>query len=135
MRSIRAPIVAFLAGAVLASILLIVFSGSGRLAADLRATRWTLESSSRTVASLASRLQRLSFELNKSNGLALAQQQIIAEQQRQIVDQQRLVDGIITTINGGGKDIQGRIQAIADGFERLYKFYYPDDLGDRFKKP
>ena len=102
--------------------------GSGaRLNADLAAAGWTLASASRANAALASSLRQLHGELDRANQLASIQQSVIAAEQSQLDDQQRLIDGISATVASAGGDLRAKIQGITDGFERLYRFYYPSD--------
>jgi len=126
---LRKAILPFIAGFVLcgALVLLITRGAGSKLNADLNAASWSLASARRANTELAASLLGLRVELNKATGLIEAQQSIIGEQQSQLGNQQRLIDGIATTIATSGGNIRAKIKAITDGFGRLYKFYYPSE--------
>jgi septal ring factor EnvC (AmiA/AmiB activator) len=105
-------------------IVLWVTKGSGdRLNAELKASKWSMESVSRLNTELATGLRSVSGELAKSDKLIADQQSTINGQQSIINKQKSIIDGIIAQINGAGNDIRAKIKSIAEIGRLLYNFY------------
>lgn len=110
----------------------IIFRGSaGALSIQLADARNALANATRSNTELAGELQQLQIELGKSNQLVSDQQRIIAENKRQLDEQKRIIDGITQTIRDAGGGIGKQIDAIAEGFRRLYSFYHPSAGGSK----
>jgi hypothetical protein len=126
---LRKAIIPYIAGFVTcgALVLLLTHGAGSKLNADLIAAGWNLASAQRTNTELTSSLRQLRSELDSANSLASINESIIGEQQSQLGDQQRIIDGISETIKISGGDIRGKIKAITDGFSRLRAFYYPSE--------
>jgi hypothetical protein len=126
---LRKAILPFIAGFVLcgALVLLLTRGAGARTDADLRAAAWSMESVARIDSERSAIIRRLSSELGKSTNLVIAQQSIIDAQQSQLGDQQSIIDGIFAAIKGSGSGLRGKIQAIADAANKLYRFYYPSE--------
>jgi hypothetical protein len=126
---LRKAIIPYIAGFVTcgALVLLLTHGAGSKLNADLIAAGWNLASAQRTNTELTSSIRQLRSEIDRASGLVETQQSIIGEQQSQLANQQRLIDGISETIKVSGGDIRGKIKAITDGFRRLYAFYYPSE--------
>lgn len=129
---------AFLAGAVLCGgIVLWVAHGSGaKLNADLKSASDSADSLRTSLADavaanhdLAGKLQSLSGQLDKSNRLLASDDAVIAKQQRDIASGQRIIDGILGNIASAGVDLGKQVDAIATGFEALYRLYHPNQKG------
>jgi hypothetical protein len=125
-------ITSFFLGVVISiGILLWISSSSNtKLSADLSASKWSLESATRTNTELALGLRSVSGKLIESNKIINNQQSIIDGQQSELNKQKLIIDGqqsiieqIIISINGKGNDIRAKIRAIADGFRLLYNYY------------
>ena len=115
---IKKYIYSFLVGVIISTgiWIWINYSTSTKLDAELRSTKWSLESATRTNTELAKSILQLSNELKNANKLADINQSIIN-------NQQSIINGITQTITNGDKDIGEQIQAIADGFRQLYYIY------------
>lgn len=97
---------------------------SNKLAADLRTTKWSLESAIRTIDKSAEIIQELQSEHIISNKLTTDQQSIINRQQSIINDQKQIIDGIIDTIGSQGSVFGEELKRIAQDYRRLYNSYH-----------
>ena len=98
-----------------------VYAGRGavrKLNADLASVRSSLASATADSAAASAAVQRLSSQLVAANKL-------VADQQSEINGQRKIIDGIAETISGAGSDVGRQIDALAEGFIRLYSFYHP----------
>jgi hypothetical protein len=123
---IKPYFIGFVSGIVLCGIITLwISSGTAdRLAADLRAAKWSLESAIRTIDQSAEIIQGLQSELAVSGKLTTDQQSIIDGQQSIIDDQKQIIDGIIDTIGGQGSIIGEELRGIAQDYRRLYNSYH-----------
>lgn len=131
-------VVAFVLGALLcAGIVLWLAHGSGaKLNADLAAAgdtavalRTSLADAVAANHGLTDQLSKLQGQFDKSSKLLAADDAIVAKQQRDISSGQRIIDGILGNIAGAGVDLGKQIDAIAEGFGRLYALYHPSPGG------
>jgi hypothetical protein len=110
---------------VIGSIFFFTGKGAGdKLSADLRATKWNLESSLRTIDESAKIIRGLQSELIVSGKLTTEQQSIINRQQLTIDNQKQIIDGIINTIGSQGSILGNEIRDIAKEYRQLYNSYH-----------
>jgi hypothetical protein len=108
------------------SLVLVATNGSGaKLNTDLAGLRTSLEDAVTINHGLADQLSKLQGQLDKSNRLLAIDDAVIAKQQLTIAAGQRIIAGIASSIANSGGDIAKTIDAIADGFKRLYAAYHP----------
>ena len=131
---------AFILGAALCGgIVLYLAHGSGaKLNAELAAAgdsvqslRTDLADASAANHQLADQLSKLQVQLNKSSLLLASDDAVIAKQQLTIAAGQRLADSIASNLAGAGNDLGKQIDAIADGFVKLYNLYGPHQVGSK----
>lgn len=107
------------------SLVLVATNGSGaKLNTDLAGLRTSLEDAVTINHGLADQLSKLQGQLDKSNRLLAIDDAVIAKQQLTIAAGQRIIAGIASSIANSGGDIAKTIDAIADGFKRLYSAYH-----------
>jgi hypothetical protein len=123
---IKPYFIGFVSGIVLYGIITLWISSgtANKLTADLRAAKWSLESAIRTNIELTTGIQELSIHLDKANKLIERNQSIIDNQQSVINRQQHIIDGIFETVQIEGMGIGDKIEAISEGFTKLYKLYH-----------
>jgi uncharacterized protein HemX len=126
-------VVTFVLGAALCGGAVLWFAhGSGtRLNDELSAVRTALADAKASNTKLAESNRQLSGELAtadrlvKKDGIELARRQRIIDGQQRDLDQlKRGIADIAGQISNGLGDIRSSAQAIADGFERLYRIYH-----------
>jgi uncharacterized phage infection (PIP) family protein YhgE len=78
---------------------------------------------------LADELSKLQGQFDRTSKLLAADDATIARQQLTIAAGQRIVADIAASIAGVAGDLAKQIQAIADGFGRLYNLYHPNPSG------
>jgi len=118
-KSLRPFVIGFVLGLVLGACVLaiIAHNATSRLDAELVNVRSSLATASDANAELTTELRQLSGELDRSSQRA-------RDQQSTIDRQQQIIAGIVKSLRESGGDIRGQIQAIADGFRRLYIVYH-----------
>lgn len=131
MKGVWKYAVAFVLGALLCGgiVLYLAHSAGTKLNTDLTDATDSADSLRSSLADavaanheLASKLQSLSGQLDKSSKL-------LAADDARIAAGQRIIDGILGNIASAGVDLGRQIDAIADGFGRLYGLYHPNQRG------
>lgn len=123
----------FLAGVLVCGALALFISGraGAKLNVDLASVRTSLDKSTADNTELATELRSIHGQLDIATGIVTRDSQELARRQRIIDGQQRNIGilerglgDIAATIAGAGGDIRKQIQAVSEGFERLYRLYH-----------
>ena len=103
-------------------------SGLGR---ELAAAKSSLVDSKTQYRQLAAGNDQLQQTVTERDRLVKQQSDTIKTLSDQIAQGQLATSGLEQTVATAGGDIESRIRAIADGFDKLYDIYNPSTIGPR----